>query len=194
VSVWRYQCRRSGGVTLIELVYALALLAILGAVLLPLGVNSLRAYGVVRSDVAQQDQLRYALERMAREVREVRFSAAGEAAFSNFSNQTLSFTRSRLVGASEVSETVSLALQASSLTLAYASMGAVGPQQLLPAVSRLAFVGLNEAQQPMALSQPPSAGELAALHAVRIELEATTAGGRTLLRHTTVQLKNRELS
>jgi hypothetical protein len=185
---------RCGGVTLIELVYALVLLAVLGTVLLPLGVNSLRIYGAVRSDVAQQDQLRYGLERMARELREVRFSPEGEAAFSDFSTHSLTFTRTRRVGASESTETVSLSLQASQLTLAYASLPAVGPQPLVPRVSRLAFDGLDEALLPLALSHPPSAAELARLHAVRIELDATTDSGRTLRRHTTVQLKNRELS
>ena len=185
---------RSGGVTMIELVYAMALLALLGAVLLPLGASGLRAYATVRSDVTQQDQLRYALERMAREVREVRFLVTGEAVFLSLTPHSVRFTRNRLVGATESTETVTLSLDGTDLTLAYASMAAVGPQLLLPSVSRLAFVGLNEAQQAVLVSQPPSAAELVVLHAVRIEVEVTTAAGRTLVRHTTVQLKNRELS
>jgi hypothetical protein len=183
------------GVSLIELVYALAMLAILAAVLVPLALNGLRAYQATRIEVSQLDQLRYATERLAREIREVRYSSESEAAFHVFTPTSVAFTRTlRDAAGSEVSERVTVALADSRLMLGYDSLAGVGSQMLLGSVKNLSFVGLDGLQQAMVWTNPPSAGQLAAVHAVRIELEVQGTDGLTRTRQTTVQLKNRRLS
>lgn len=60
------------GFTLIELVVTLVLVGILATIGLPILSNSLRAYGATQESLEVLGKLRYATERLAREIREVR--------------------------------------------------------------------------------------------------------------------------
>lgn len=62
------------GFTLIELVIVAIIIAIVAAVITPLAVSSLRAYNDTLNDVVTLDKLRYAAERLAREIREVEYA------------------------------------------------------------------------------------------------------------------------
>lgn len=66
--------RPNSGFTLIELTVVILVLAIIAAVMAPLMANSFRAYETNQSNLVTLSKLRYATERMAREVREVRFN------------------------------------------------------------------------------------------------------------------------
>ncbi len=67
--------RANGGFTLIEMVAAMVIAGILVAVSVPMLSNGFRAYEASRASLATISKLRYATERMAREIREVRRNA-----------------------------------------------------------------------------------------------------------------------
>lgn len=60
------------GFTLIEMIVTLVLVGILAAIGLPILSNSLRAYSATQEGIEVLGKLRYATERLAREIREVR--------------------------------------------------------------------------------------------------------------------------
>lgn len=190
----RLRQRPCRGVTLLELVYVVLVMGILAAVLMPVVLNSLRAYEATRSQVTTLDQLRYATERMAREIREARFNASQEVEFSAATEERLVFTRRDLSGG-VASEVVTLEKTGADLTLAYDSLPApaTGPQVLLSGVSRLELTYLDQLQVARTLSSPPTVTQLADVYAVRIVIEVLTPDGQTLSRQTVVQLKGREL-
>jgi prepilin-type N-terminal cleavage/methylation domain-containing protein len=69
--------RHSGGFTLIELIFSIALLGILGAVGSSMIVDTFTTTRRVDADNASTGQARYAVERLAREIREVKFVVTG---------------------------------------------------------------------------------------------------------------------
>lgn len=186
--------RRCRGFTLLELVYVIIVMGVLAVVLIPVVLNSLRAYEITRNRVTTLDEVRYASERVAREIREARFTAAQEVEFAAATATRLVFTR-RGVAGGPASELVTLEKTGTNLTLAYGSLPApgTGPQLLLASVSRLDMVYLDQAQAPLVLSNPPTAAQLADVYAVRIVLEVLTPDGLLLPREAMVQLKNRDL-
>lgn len=72
------------GFTLIELIITVIVIGIMAAALAPLMASSLRAYDDIRGDVEVLDKLRYATERIAREVREINYSNATTSLGFNF--------------------------------------------------------------------------------------------------------------
>ncbi len=67
---------RQHGFTLIELVIVGSIVGIMAAVLSPLLLSSLKAYDNILGDVVVLDKLRYATERLAREIREVQYASS----------------------------------------------------------------------------------------------------------------------
>lgn len=82
----------SRGFTLIEMSMVIVILGILAAATTPLLTNSFRAYETNQSNMATLSKLRYATERIARELREVRFNGTNYEIASMTAN-TLSFTK-----------------------------------------------------------------------------------------------------
>jgi prepilin-type N-terminal cleavage/methylation domain-containing protein len=68
--------RRHGGFTLLEMVISIALLGILGAVGSSIIVDTVNTSRMVDADNGSQAQSRYALERLAREIREIKWSTS----------------------------------------------------------------------------------------------------------------------
>lgn len=88
---------RLRGFTLIELVIVIILLGIMAAALVPLMVSGLRAYSDVLGNVIVLDKLRYATERLAREIREVNYASSSFAFAApvdmSVCNNSMQFTR-----------------------------------------------------------------------------------------------------
>jgi MSHA biogenesis protein MshO len=64
----------TAGFTLIEMTMVIVVIGILAAATVPLLINSFRAYETNQTNLVTLSKLRYATERMAREIREVRYS------------------------------------------------------------------------------------------------------------------------
>jgi len=139
--------QRTRGFTLIEMVIVTIIIGIMAAVLSPLMLSSLRAYSETVDDVAVLDKLRYATERLAREIREVNYDSAttsylfisSVAAPSN----SMTFTRSYYDAAGAVTtRNVTAGNTGSAVTLAYSDIAGNAPQVLtdeLGAAGNLAF-------------------------------------------------------
>lgn len=79
--------RRIEGWSLIELILVIVVLGILAAFAGPVLLNAVRAYDTTQAAIATHAKMRYAVERMAREVREVRRQTT-DAAFLDFTSMT----------------------------------------------------------------------------------------------------------
>jgi prepilin-type N-terminal cleavage/methylation domain-containing protein len=81
--------RRVEGFSLIELVMVIVILGILAAFVGPVLFNAMRSYEGVQSGGETQAKMRYAIERMSRELREVRRQAT-DATFLDITSMTAS--------------------------------------------------------------------------------------------------------
>ncbi len=81
--------RRSEGFSLVELIMVIVILGILAVFVGPVLLNAVRAYSAVETSVETQTKLRYAMERMSRELREIRRQTT-DAAFLDIPSMTVS--------------------------------------------------------------------------------------------------------
>lgn len=186
--------RRPHGFTLIELIIVVIVIGIMAAVLAPLAVSSLRAYDAVLGDVVVLDKLRYATERLAREIREVDYVAPPPTGtgtgfgFTSMGNNSMAFTRS--TGMPSPNTTVTVGNTGTSVTLNYSSGG--GTQMLTDELggisgtpsSNLLFEYLD--QNGDVLASPTTT----TVYSVRISL-TLRHNSQDYTQRTQVELKNR---
>lgn len=84
--------RKTAGVTLLELILVIMLIGILGSAAVPAVVASFRAQATIKDNGAMLDKVRYALERLAFEIRE-----AGAGTITVMTSTRLVFTRTDYV-------------------------------------------------------------------------------------------------
>lgn len=87
----RHRARRSAGFTLIELIMVIVLVGILAGATVPLLVTSFRAYETNQTNYVTLTKLRYATERMAREIRDMQYTGGAYTIVMGAS--TLQFTK-----------------------------------------------------------------------------------------------------
>lgn len=110
------------GFSLIELVIVTVVLGILAAILTPIMFTSLNAYNAVQGDIVVLDKLRYATERLAREIRETNYNNATGFAFASMGANSTQFTRSFSDSAGNISmATVTVGNIGTAVTLAYSA-------------------------------------------------------------------------
>lgn len=109
------------GATLVEILIVVVLLGILGAWGSTMFASNYQTARMVDSGKTNADQVRYAMERMSREIREIKYTslAAGYAITSTLapSSTTLTFTRN--IGGTDT--TVTIAKTGSTVTLGYSN-------------------------------------------------------------------------
>jgi MSHA biogenesis protein MshO len=109
--------RRPGGWTLVELILVLVILGTLAVFVGPMLLGSVRAYTATDASVATYAKMRYAMERLAREIREVRRDPANTA---NFDIPTMA--AADLVFVKTDGTQVTIGSSAGTVTLAYAGV------------------------------------------------------------------------
>lgn len=179
--------RRTRGFTLIELVIVTIVIGIMAAALSPLMLSSLRAYDATLGDVVVLDKLRYATERLAREIREVNYDSVTGFAFTSMGANSMGFTRTFYDAAgTATTATVTVGNTGTEVTLAY-STPAIAAQVLtdeLGSTTNLAFSYLDLAGNVLAT---PTA---TTVFAVQIAL-TLIHNGQSYTQQTRVELKNR---
>lgn len=174
------------GFTLVEMVIVIIVISIMAAVLAPIAMTSLSAYNATQADVVVLDKLRYATERLAREVREVNYDATTGFAFVSMGANSMQFSRDYYDSSGTTSTaTVTIGNTGSAVTLNYSTGG--GTQVLtdeLGSITNLVFTYLDA--NGTALVSPTAT----TVYSVRIDL-TLRHNNNDYLQRTQVQLKNR---
>jgi prepilin-type N-terminal cleavage/methylation domain-containing protein len=116
--------RRQRGFTVMELVIAIVIMGILSVVGVSMISDTFTTARVVNARESSANDARYALERLAREIREVKFvDTATGYAISTMAGTSMAFTKD--VGGVDV--VVTIAQSGTDLTLGYSSPAAISP-------------------------------------------------------------------
>jgi MSHA biogenesis protein MshO len=181
--------RYARGFTLVELVLVAIIASVMAAVTAPVVLSSLRAYDTTLGDVIVLDKLRYATERLAREIREVNYNAVSKTfGFTNSLSAAPNspvFTRGYYDSSGVVtSRTVTVGnAGGGTVTIAYSDLSATGAQVLTDEVSSLTFAYYDK--------NGASTTSTTNVRYVEISL-ALSHNGNAYSQRTRVELKNME--
>ena len=177
----RPRIRRSSGFTLVELIIVIVLLGILAAVGSNMISDSFTTTRMVDASQASTAQARYALERLAREIREVKFT--GTAFTVNYAITTMNATNmvfTRTINGTDV--TVTISSSGGNLTLLYTPPGGTA-STLASQVSGFALSYLDVAGT--------ATTDTSLVRFVVIDLTLTDAtSGQSISQRTRVALRN----
>jgi prepilin-type N-terminal cleavage/methylation domain-containing protein len=153
--------RRIEGFSLVELIMVIVILGILAAFVGPVLFNAMRSYDRIQTSVATHAKMRYAMERMARELRDIRrqttdatffdiasMSAASMAFFKTDGTQVIINAAGNQVNLAYVTSTIVAGMltdQVGSFTLAYFETNAtpVDAASLPAMAASLSFVEIS---------------------------------------------------
>lgn len=178
------------GYTLVELVLVIILIGIMAGMLVPLAAGAVRAHQTTQLRLVSQDMLRYAVERIARELREVSydpatgFSLVGTLTATPASEVTFQRLYYDSAGTASALATIALLQSGSDLGMSDSRYPSLGTQVLCDQVAAFQLTWLDEAGS--ALATPTAT----TVHAVEITLTLNSAG-YGLSQSTRVQLRNR---
>jgi MSHA biogenesis protein MshO len=165
------------GFTLIELVIVIIVLGILAAVAAPIAATSMSAYNLAQNDLVMLDRVRYATERLAREVREVKYdSIADTYDFTSLSTASPVFTKSDDI-------TVTVTNAPPNVGLGYSTPALTPAPILTDQVSELLFTYFDQDGGTTGITT-------ANVRSVEVSL-TLTQGSQTYVERTRVQLRNR---
>ena len=120
-----------GGFTLIELIIVIVLLGILAAVGSNMLSDSFTTTRMVNDGYARQAEARYVIERLAREIREVKYLSSGSYCITTMTSSQLEYQKPNVGSADQTncsteSSTVTIGYSAPNLTIGYSSPSASG--------------------------------------------------------------------
>ena len=117
--------RRIEGFSLLELVMVIAILGVLAAFVGPVVFNAMRSYDQTQRGVQTQAKMRYAIERMAREIREIRRQVTDATLpdVSSMTTNSLAFVKSN-------GTSVAIGVAGNQINLAYSTVSAILTDQL----------------------------------------------------------------
>ena len=178
------------GYTLIEMIIVLVILGIMAAALAPVALNSLLAYDATLGNLILLDKQRYAIERLAREIREVKYDSTTGYAFStsvSATSNSIAFTRVFYDTSSTATAdtVVTVGNTGSAVTLTYSLPAGVGARVLtdeLGATGNLIFSYFKQ--------DGTAATSLTDVRFVEISL-TLSRNGNSYPQRTRVELKNR---
>jgi prepilin-type N-terminal cleavage/methylation domain-containing protein len=116
------QARGQRGVTLVELIIVIVVMGILAAVGSSIISDTFKTSTVVNASQASADQARYAVERLAREIREVKYSGTAYSISSTLAPSSTNMVFTRTINGADV--TVTINKSGTTLTLGYSSPAA----------------------------------------------------------------------
>ena len=202
------------GFTLIELVLVSIVVGIMAVVLSPLMLSSLGAYNSILADVVVLDKLRYATERMAREIREIQYASSYTTPATNcgdspattdhycifaMSTNSMTFRRSYTDSSGALTwRTVTIGNTGSAVTMAYSDMSSTGAKVLtdeLGAANNLVFAYFQQDQPDGTTGNATLAGNVTCtisntcINYVVITL-TLSHNGNSFTQHTRVTLRN----
>jgi hypothetical protein len=135
-----------------EMIIVVIVMGIMAAALTPLAMSSFKAYDAVLGDLVVLDKLRYATERLAREIREVKYDSVSKAFLFDVSGMgasTMSFHRDYETPSGPSADTQVVigtttsgspcAVTNKCMTLTYSLPSGVGAQVLTDEVSAITF-------------------------------------------------------
>lgn len=177
---------RERGFTLFELVITAMIVGILAAAVAPMMATGINAYEDTLGNVVALDKLRYATERLAREIREVSYTSPTGFGFTGMTANSMAFSRTSADSSGTVTTfNVAICKSGSTVVLAYAASCTGGPV-LTDEVGTLVFSYLDQNGNALALSPLP----LTTVRSVQITLTLARANGQTYTQRTLVELKN----
>jgi prepilin-type N-terminal cleavage/methylation domain-containing protein len=132
--------QRARGMTLIEMVLAIVIVSIVLAASAPLIANTFQSYFSTRNALDATSKARLAVERIAREIRDVNFTAGAYA----FSSVNPGITNNTTFTKTDGVTTVTVATALPQVTMGYSSVLAGAGQLLTDDVASLGFQYLRE--------------------------------------------------
>jgi prepilin-type N-terminal cleavage/methylation domain-containing protein len=153
--------RRASGFSLIEMVVSIVVLGLLAAATAPIFSSSMRAYVDSDMHLATLGKARYATERLARELREVRYTG-GAYSFATLGATSMVFTK-------QDATTVTVASAGTNLNMTYAPPNVTAP--LTDELSAVNFLYCTALQNP-----PVCTANATNVASVQVSLTLTSRG------------------
>ena len=176
VSDFRCATLRAAGFSLIELVVSIVILGVLAAATAPIFSSTLRAYVDSDAHLTTLSKARYATERIAREVREVRYDTA------NTRYDFGAITATSMVFIKQDATTVTITPAGANLNLGYNPPGVTSP--LTDELNAVSFLYCTALQTP-----PTCTANATNMASVEISLTLTSRGA-THTQRVRVALRN----
>jgi len=171
-------CRAANGFTLIEAVVAIVLIGVLAMAVIPVIDSGVRTYATTTNSLNALSKLRYATERMAREIREVRRNPLSP------TNFEMTLGANALVFTKTDGNQVTISSSTPNVNLAYQTPNASG------VLTDLLSVNTDLSFQYYLADKTTQTASLSQLAYVRISLTLTDSDGAQVNQLTWVALRN----
>lgn len=173
---------RQGGFTLIEIIISMVLLGILGMVGTTMITSSIYTTKVISSQHLAYSEARYAIERMGREIREIRYNLSTDSlSITTWTASQFTFDKEPITGT--IGVPVSFQYAGGTISMSYSSSSPLTYTPLARNIGQFSFQYLKED----GVTTATTANDI---RLVRITLQVTPPGAQALSLVTMVNLRN----